>query len=238
MKQLDKNEILYTLDIASRQTYKKWKQVVFTATPYDDPQLEDERYVIINSSFNSVRDIEMAVTQHCHPQGYAVLLNYNERFSSPEALAEIAKGVGPVDIVGAFLSLRHEGRTISPKEEYARFHRGRDGIVHPNYAKIEGVLNHMRVFAIESFRYIPQFDLRDIQGVYFKDRMIFLMTLLEMIRTEIREPHYLYLLKRYSSTWNAPRRAVIIQNDITIQISEWEAADREQLRRTKTRLEC
>ncbi len=43
----------------------------------------------------------------------------------------------------------------------------------------------MRVFAIESFRYIPQFDLRDIHGKYFEDRLIFLMTLLEMIRTYI-----------------------------------------------------
>lgn len=44
----------------------------------------------------------------------------------------------------------------------------------------------MRIFSVESFRYIPQFDLRDIHGKYFEDRLIFLMTLLEMIRSEIR----------------------------------------------------
>ncbi len=47
------------------------------------------------------------------------------------------------------------------------------------------MLNHMRVFAIESFRYIPQFDLRDIRGKYFEDRLIFEMTLFEMIRIYI-----------------------------------------------------
>lgn len=68
----------------------------------------------------------------------------------------------------------------------------------------------MRIFSVESFKYIPQFDLRDIQGNYFNDRLIFLMTLLEMIRTEINDPNYLYVIKRYSSEWNVPRKAVII----------------------------
>ena len=29
---------------------------------------------------------------------------------------------------------------------------------------MEGILNNFRVFAIESFRYLPQYDLRDMYG--------------------------------------------------------------------------
>jgi len=47
---------------------------------------------------------------------------------------------------------------------------------------MEGILNHFRIFAIESFRYLPQYDLRDMFGLYYEDRFIFLMSLLELIK--------------------------------------------------------
>lgn len=50
---------------------------------------------------------------------------------------------------------------------------------------MEEIVNHMRIFSAESFRYFPQFDLRDIYGKYFKSPLIFLMNLLEMIRNRI-----------------------------------------------------
>jgi hypothetical protein len=36
--------------------------------------------------------------------------------------------------------------------------------VNPQIFKLESILNTMRIFSVESFRYIPQFDLRDING--------------------------------------------------------------------------
>lgn len=87
--------------------------------------------------------------------------------------------------------------------------------------QLESILNHMRVFSVESFRYIPQFDLRNIHGEYFSDRLIFLMTLLEMIRTEINEAPYFYVIKQNAHLWNVPRRAVIINQNIVVKGVVW-----------------
>ena len=87
--------------------------------------------------------------------------------------------------------------------------------------KLEAILNHMRVFAIESFRFIPQFDLRDINGKYFNDRLIFLMTLLEMIRTDISEYNYLFIIKRYRDVWNVPRKVILLTKTVNLEISSW-----------------
>ena len=103
--------------------------------------------------------------------------------------------------------------------------------------KLKSIVNHMRVFAIESFRFIPQFDLRNIHGKYFNDRLIFLMTLLEMIRTEIHQPRMLYLIKKYSPIWNVPRKMAIVRNG-GIRIDELEEVDEKQLFETRSRLEC
>jgi hypothetical protein len=153
-------------------------------------------------------------------------------------LGTIAETVKPREVVGALIGLELQGKVQMPGEDHLRFHRGREGIVNPDIAKMEAILNHMRVFAIESFRYIPQFDLRDIQGNYFKDHTIFLMTLLEMVRTDIIEPRFLYIIKKYSSQWNAPRRAAIVPHQAILKIFRWEKLDRKQLSNTRARLEC
>jgi hypothetical protein len=116
------------------------------------------------------------------------------------------------------------------------FHRGHEAIVNPNVEKLESILNTMRIFSVESFRYIPQFDLRDINGKYFGDRLIFLMTLLEMIRSDLNNAEILYLIKRYSSLWNVPSRAIFINQTMWIENARWESVDREQLTRTRARL--
>jgi len=66
-----------------------------------------------------------------------------------------------------------------------KFKRVNEGIVNPNITKMEIILNHFRVFSIEAFRYMPQFDLRDIYGNYFEDRLIFLMTIIEIVNVYI-----------------------------------------------------
>jgi hypothetical protein len=138
------------------------------------------------------------------------LLHPEETLSSPNFLAEIARVTAPREVVGAFIALKAKGIQIKPRADMIPFHRGQEAIVNPNVEKLESILNTMRIFSVESFRYIPQFDLRDINGIYFRDRLIFLMTLLEMIRSDLDNPQMLYIIKRYSSTWNIPSRAVFI----------------------------
>jgi hypothetical protein len=60
--------------------------------------------------------------------------------------------------------------------------------VNPKLDLMRHFLNHFRIFAIETFRLIPQFQLRDLYGYYFKDRIIFLMDLLEIKSEYVREP--------------------------------------------------
>ena len=106
----------------------------------------------------------------------------------------------------------------------------------PQIFKLESILNTMRIFSVESFRNIPQFDLRDIHGRYFGDRLIFLMTLLEMVRSELNDPEIFYLVKRYSSLWNVPTKAIFIDDSMWIENALWEEMDGEQLIRTRARL--
>jgi hypothetical protein len=48
---------------------------------------------------------------------------------------------------------------------------------------MEGIINHFRIFSVMAFRYLPQFDLRDSYGKYYTDRIIFQISLLEMINS-------------------------------------------------------
>lgn len=47
----------------------------------------------------------------------------------------------------------------------------------------------------------------------------------------------LYLIKKYSSVWNVPRKMVILQN-AGIRVEELEEVDEKQLFETRSRLEC
>jgi hypothetical protein len=225
-------------NFAVNQTFENWRQVMFLKKASGVFSAGDYRHTYVNSSGQMLRNIEVAVTQHCSSKGYAVLLWTGETFAHERALAEIVKAVQPREVLGAFVGLEYGGKVRLPREEHLHFHRAVEGIVTPNITKMETILNHFRVFAIESFRYLPQFDLRDMEGVYFKDRMIFLMTFLEMVRNPIHEPAYLYNLKKFSHIWNAPRKAVIVPGQALLHIFRWEKIDKQQLQRTWTRLEC
>ena len=122
---------------------------------------------------------------HCNVKGYTALLNPEDQFGSITTLSEMTWSVMDRGIMGTFVSLQFEGKKIETRKDVTMFHRGQEGIVNPNKPKLNYILNHLRVFSIEAFRYIPQHQHRDMYGQYFEDRTIFLMTLLEMIRTEI-----------------------------------------------------
>jgi len=201
------------------------------------PMVKDPRFIVLQSNSNQIRNIEVATIKHCDTKGYAVLLHSNEKLTNINFLSNLAKAVKPRDILGAFVNLEYKDSLLQSLQEWSHFHRGREAIVKPDITKLNAILNHMRVFAIESFRFIPQFDLRNIHGKYFNDRLIFLMTLLEMIRTEIHEPRMLYLIKKYSSEWNVPRKMVILQNS-GIRVEKLEEVDEKQLYETRSRLEC
>ena len=82
---------------------------------------------------------------------------------------------------------------------------------------MEGILNHLRIFAIESFRYLPQFDWHDMFGNYFKDRIIILMSLLELINSpETRRIEWIYIYKKYAHIFNCPQIAEIVPSKVKI----------------------
>lgn len=85
---------------------------------------------------------------------------------------------------------------------------------------------------------MPQFDLRDIYGNYFSDRIIILMTLVELTKSRITDYNMLYLIRKYAPVWNVPEVKVQINSSIAITIRNVDSIDREQLRRTRTRIDC
>ena len=119
-----------------------------------------------------MHNIEKAVTRHCPHRGYAIVLNKGENFNSLEALKEIANAVKPFNIAGLLISLSKNGVITAPRENDRKFNRLK------NFDDMVGkrtILNHFRVFSIESFKTIPQFQMRDMYGRYHPDRVIVLM---------------------------------------------------------------
>ena len=183
-----------------------------------EEQPANPKVKIVNGNTNKLHNIEKACTRHCNPKGYAVLLNFGENFNSVEALSEIAKAVSPRDSVAAFIALEHEGKKLTVSN-FPGFNRNYDAIVEPNIEKMEKVINHLRVFSIEAFRYIPQMDLRDIFGNYFEDRLVFLMTLLEMVRAGINLPFHFYLAKKYIHTMDIPASFYYVSPAVHLRVT-------------------
>ena len=64
------------------------------------------------------------------------------------------------------------------------------------------------------------------------------MTLLELIRTNIKEPRMLYLAKKYNKEWNIPNKVEVLNANMMVVSKAWESVDESQLKRTTSRLEC
>lgn len=103
---------------------------------------------------------------------------------------------------------------------------------------MEGILNHFRIFSVEAFRYIPQFDHVDMFGNYFKDRLIFLMTLLEMLNQPREGYKYTYIYLKYYQIFNIPKTAVLIDSSIYIKTTHYDRVDPDQLTKTRARFDA
>ena len=92
--------------------------------------------------------------------------------------------------------------------------------MNPNITKMNAILNHFRVISVESFRILPQSELRDLEGVYFQDRMIFLSGVLELLTPGLtvgkRGYKYEYLVRKYAHLYNIPTKTIIIDGRIHI----------------------
>lgn len=93
----------------------------------------------------------------------------------------IAKTVEKREVMGASINLQVGDQTFPATPEYHNYSRSRDGVKDPKLKQMNGIINNLRIFSIEAFRYIPQFELRDPYGIYFEDRIIILSTLLELL---------------------------------------------------------
>ena len=140
--------------------------------------------------------------------------------------------------LGGFVSLEVNGKISKPDSGLNYFHRGNEAIVNPNMRKLNLILRHFRVFSIDAFRYIPQTDLRDVYGNYFKDRLIFLMTLLEIVRDPVESYRNFFHIKKYWHVWDTPRKMQFIHQTYYLKNSNDESIDKDQLKFTGGRLEC
>lgn len=53
------------LEKFSKQTYSRWKQIMFVKNLNQFNQLSSEKIIFINSSLNLVRNIEVAALKYC-----------------------------------------------------------------------------------------------------------------------------------------------------------------------------
>ena len=80
----------------------------------------------------------------------------------------------------------------------ARFDRKSDGIVNPKLDMMENMTNHLRIFSVEVYKFLPQFDLRDPYGNFYEDRLIFIMSFYDMVRDSIEGDEKTYVIKKYA----------------------------------------
>lgn len=227
------NEMISHVKIQEQEV--DWTLVMFGAS---DLSKETDRVSILQSEGNQIRNIEVAICKVCPKRSYAVLLHKGDRFNKPFALAKIVEALQPRFILGAAIGLDFEGKILNASEDYLSFSRSADGVVNPKIDLMEGILNHFRIFSVEAFRYIPQFDHVDIFGNYFKDRIIFLMTLLEMINMPREGYKYTYIYLKYYPVFNIPQTAVLIDSSIKIQTGYFDKVDMDQLKKTRARFDA
>lgn len=79
-------------------------------------------------------------------------------------------------------------------------------------------------------------DFRDIYGKYFNDRLVFIMTLLEVVRNKINLPFHFYLAKKHINIMNIPVNVYYVNEKIAIKVNHMESVDLEQVKRLRPRL--
>ena len=124
-------------------------------------------------------------------------------------------------MVGAMIDIETPSQVREASQELFHFSRNRDAKVMPKLRKIEAILNHFRIISIEAFRFIPQFDLRDVYGRYYKSRLIVSMILLEMISLPRSDSEMVFLARRNAEVWNIPRKGVVVSHHVKLRVQEW-----------------
>ena len=77
----------------------------------------------------------------------------------------LADELKPRGVMGAFLPLVIDGHKLIPWA--GKFYRKRDAIVNPNYFLLKNISNHLRIFSVQSYKLLPQIDLRDTYGRFY-----------------------------------------------------------------------
>lgn len=158
-------QIQAAIEVFKMQTYQDWRIIVFTKNK-DKVGDRKGNILILLTSENQVRNIEIAVTQHCKPQTYAFLLKEGDQLMHPNSLSTVADELEDREVLGGSFDLVIDGVVHPVSPDYMHFSRERDSVIDHNTVKIRGILNHMRVFSVDAFRYIPQLEWRDTFGVY------------------------------------------------------------------------
>ena len=81
---------------------------------------------------------------------------------------------------------------------------------------MKNMSNHLRVFSIEIYKFLPQFDMRDPYGNFYEDRLIFIMSFYDMVRDSFDDNEKAYIIKKYAPKFNIPKRIVLAR---TVSIS-------------------
>jgi hypothetical protein len=95
--------------------------------------------------------------------------------------------------------------------------------MNPKIDKMNGILNHMRIFSVNAFRYIPQLEWRDVYGVYLQDRIIILGILLELLpqHWQIRNPDFrhkfIYTKRKFADIFHFPTRSALLDSSVWIR---------------------
>ena len=77
------------------------------------------------------------------------------------------------------------------------------------------MLNHLRAFSVEHYKFLPQFDLRDSYGNYYEDRLIFIMSFFDMVRDPLESDVNIYCIKKTAPKFDIPQR-IVLSEQVTI----------------------
>lgn len=140
------------------QLYQNWTAVYIVNNVEEINQNElSQRTKLMNNTGNKGLNIEQALTKHCPHKSFAVLLNANQRFKSSGDLSQVANNVKPRGVLGSLVSLDFKGEVRVPHNANRTFYRKDQGIVNPDLPRMKDMLNHLRVFSVEVYKFLPQF---------------------------------------------------------------------------------
>jgi hypothetical protein len=234
LQEVEEEQIAETVQHLKDQSYRNWSLVcpVRNLSAYES----DARVSLLPSTGNKGHNIEQAVTRLCSHSDHALLLNRGERLGSKDALRELSECVRPREVLGCLLALEVEGVKLVPERANRRFHRKHDGIVNPDLEMMKNMSNHLRVFSVEVYKFLPQFDMRDPYGDFYEDRLIFVMSFYDIVRDPFDDEEKNYVVKKYAPQFNIPKRIAMARN-VSVVTDNIDEVDRDQLRRTFTRLD-